>query len=366
MHFSGSSMIKVLDRYLLKYFLVALLLVAFGIGLLILVINMIEELQRFVDNNVPMKDIIIYYIYFAGWILKSFLPVFVLLAALISIGILARRNEILAMKASGISLYRIAAPFLVFSFLLSVAHIYYNEVIFANANKKRVEMSEYTIKKRPAREKNSVRNIYRQVNKNFFYTIASYNASTMEGRDIRLYRSDQDRLIELITAARIDYGSKGWVLHDGIKRIFEDSTETFDEFDSMTVSYIKEKPSDFEVPLGQPEDMSYSELSHYIKMMKRTGGPYQREMVDLRLKISYPFASFIVILICVPIASNPKRGGIAISVAVGTGIALLYFVCFKITQSFGYNERLTPDVAAWMINIIFLVAGLLIMWKTRK
>jgi lipopolysaccharide export system permease protein len=359
-------MLKVLDRYLLKYFIIALLLVTFGIGLLILVINMIEELQRFVDNDVPMKEIIIYYVYFAGWILKSFLPVFVLLAALISIGILARRNEILAMKASGISLYRIAAPFLIFTFLLSIAHIYYNEVIYAEANKKRVEIKEYTIQKRPSREKKTVRNIYRQVDKDFFYTIASYNAATMEGREIRLYRSDQDRLIELITAQRIDYGSKGWVLHDGIKRIFHDSTESFDQFDSMAVSYIKEKPSDFEIPLGKPEDMSYSELSHYIKMMKRTGGPYQRELVDLRLKLSYPFSSFIVILICVPIASNPKRGGIAISVALGTGIALLYFVCFKITQSFGYNERLEPDVAAWTINVIFLVAGLLIMWKTRK
>jgi len=359
-------MIKVLDRYLLKYFITALLLVMFGIGMLIIAINMIDELQRFVDNDVPMKDIITYYIYFAGWILKSFLPVFVLLAALISIGILARRNEILAMKASGISLYRIAAPFLVFTLLLSIGHIYYNEVIYAEANKKRVEMKEYTIRKRSPRHHTTTRNIYRQVNKNFFYTIASYNASTMEGREIRLYRSFQDRLAELITAPRLDYTSQGWTLYDGVKRIFEDSIESFEEFDTLVVSYIKERPSDFEVPLGKPEDMAYRELEHYIDMMKRTGGPYQRELVDLKLKLSYPLASFIVILICVPIASNPKRGGIAISVALGTGIALLYFIAFKVTQSFGYNERLHPDVAAWLINGIFFLTGLMITWRSRK
>ncbi len=359
-------MVKVLDRYLLKYFIFSLILVSLCIGLLIIAINMVEELQRFVDNQVPMKDIVTYYIYFAGWILKSFLPVFVLLAALISVAILARRNEVLAMKASGISLYRIAAPLLVFTFLLSIGHIYYNEVIYAEANKKRVEIKEYTIRKRSVKGRKTSHNIYRQVNKDFFYTIASYSATKMEGYEIRLYRSHQDRLVELITAKRLNYTSRGWTLYEGVKRIFEDSVETFDEFDSLSAAYIKEKPSDFEIPLGKPEDMSYRELEHYIKMMKRTGGPYQRELVDLRLKLSFPFSSFIVILICVPIASNPKRGGIAISVALGTGIAMLYFICFKVTQSFGYNERLHPDLAAWLMNGIFFITGIVIMLKARK
>ena len=78
------------------------------------------------------------------------------------------------------------------------------------------------------------------------------------------------------------------------------------------------------------------------------------------------FVSFIVILICVPIASNPKRGGIAISVALGTGIAMLYFICFKVTQSFGYNERLHPDLAAWLMNGIFFITGIMKMLKARK
>jgi lipopolysaccharide export system permease protein len=357
---------KVLDRYLLKYFLLSLILVSFCIGLLIVAINMVEELQQFVDHQIPITDIVTYYIYFAGWIVKSFLPVFVLLAALISIGILARRNEILAMKASGISLYRIAAPILIFTFLLSIGHIYYNEVIYADANKRRVEIKEYTIKKRSIKGKKTTRNIYRQVNKDFFYTIVSYNVPKMEGHNVRLYRSHKDRLVELITARRLHYTSRGWMLYEGVKRIFNDTTETFTEYDSLLAAYIKEKPSDFEIPLGKPEDMAYRELEHYINMMKRSGGPYRRELVDLKLKLSYPLSSFIVILICVPIASNPKRGGIAISVALGTGIALLYFVCFKVTQSFGYNERLHPDLAAWLMNGIFFITGIMIMLKARK
>lgn len=359
-------MIKVFDRYLLRYFLMSLITVALGIGILIVVINMIEELRHFIDHKVPLVDIFTYYLYFAGWVIKTFLPVFVLLAALISVGILARRNEILAMKASGISLYRIAAPLLIFCLLLSIGHIYYNEIIFPQANKRRVEIKEYTIDKQPEKKRLTTTNIYRQVSKDLFYTINAYNIAKMEGSDVKLYRSNENKLIELITAQKIRYTDKNWMLYSGVKRVFSGDNEQFITFDSLSVAYIKELPSDFEIPLGKPEDMGYFELEHYINTMKRTGGPYIRELVDLKLKLSYPLTSFIVILICMPIASNPRRGGIAVSFAQGAGIALFYFVAFKVTQSFGYNEKLSPDLAAWLINGIFFLIGLVIILRTKK
>ena len=359
-------MIKVIDRYLLRYFLMALITVTVGIGILIVVINMVEELRHFIDHKVPLIEILTYYLYFAGWVIKTFLPVFVLLAALISIGILARRNEILAMKASGLSLYRISTPLLIFCFLLSVGHIYYNEFLFPKANKRRVEIKEFTIDRQSEKKRLTTTNIYRQVSKDLFYTINAYNIAKMEGNDIKLYRSNENKLIELITAQKIRYTNKNWMLYSGVSRTFADDNERFIPFDSLSVDYIRELPSDFEVPLGKPEDMGYDELEHYINTMKRTGGPYIRELVDLKLKLSYPLSSFIVILICVPIASNPRRGGIAVSFAQGAGIALLYFVAFKVTQSFGYSEKLSPDLAAWLINGIFFFIGLVIMFRTRK
>lgn len=359
-------MIKTLDRYLLRNFISSLIIITLGFGILIIAINMVEELRDFIDHDVPLVQIFIYYIYFAGWILKSFLPVFVLLAALTSIGILARKNEILAMKAGGISLYRIAAPILILTFLLSIAHIYYNEYIYPPGNKKRVEMKEYTIKKISPKANKLVRNIYRQVNKDLFFVIQGYDIPKKEGSEIKIYRSKDDKLTEMISAKKIQYTSRNWMLYNGVRRLFYDSTETFETFDTLSVAYIKDKPSDFEKPLEKPEDMGYDELKHYIEVMKRTGAPYQRELVDLKFKLSYPFASFIVILICVPIASNPKRGGIAISFAVGSGIAMLYFVCFKVIQSLGYSEKLQPDLAAWLINGVFLLVGMVIMLRARK
>ena len=89
-------MIKRIDRYLLKHFFAALLVVMAAIGITIISINAVEELRDFVDHQVPLLKILEYYVYFGGWVVKSFFPMFILLAVLFSVSILARRQELLA------------------------------------------------------------------------------------------------------------------------------------------------------------------------------------------------------------------------------------------------------------------------------
>ena len=84
---------------------------------------------------------------------------------------------------------------------------------------------------------------------------------------------------------------------------------------------IEDKPSDLAKRIGKPEDMSLDELKYYIDLMKRTGGPYIQEQINLKLKYSYPLTSAIVMLICIPFAANPRRGGVAVSFATGAVIA---------------------------------------------
>ena len=112
--------------------------------------------------------------------------------------------------------------------------------------------------------------------------------------------------------------------------------------------------------------MSYDELKSYIELMKRTGGPYLRESIDLDIKLSYPLASVIVVLISIPFASNPRRGGIAVSIAAGALISLVYFVLFRVLQSAGYNERVPRELAVWGVNGLFFVVGLAAMVKAKK
>jgi lipopolysaccharide export system permease protein len=360
-------MIKKIDLYLLKSFFIALVVVILTIGFTIIVINMVEELRDFIDHDVPLVSILQYYLYFGGWVIKSFFPVFILLATLFSVSMLARRNEILAMKASGLSLYRITLPFLVVAILLAIFHFNYNEYIYPPANKKRLEIKRYTIEKKSKDALVKIHKIYRQISPGYFYTIENFNTDRREGDDFRLYKSVDNRLSQIITAQKIMFIDHVWRLKDVVVRNFGDSAkESFSRLDTMTVFAIKDQPDDFARKIGKPEDMGYDELKQYIDLMKRTGGPYVRESIDLKIKYAYPVTSIIVVLISIPFASNPRRGSLAVSFAAGALLALLYFVLFRTMQSAGYNEKIPEDLAVWGVNGLFLLAGLVLMAKARK
>lgn len=360
-------MLKKIDRYLLTRFFQALMVVIVAIGMTIIIINMVEELRDFIDHEVPLVTIIEYYFYFGGWVVKSFFPVFMLLATLFSVSILARKNEILAMKASGLSLYRIAAPFLIISLLLSIGHFYYSEYLFPSANARRLEIKKYTIERKSRRGLTKVNNVYRQINPGYFYTIATFNIPRAEGQDIKIYKTNGSRLSQIITAPTVTYENHTWIAKSGVVRSFDETGDArYTEFERMELTDITVTPEDFAQRLGKPEDMGLRELLRYIDLMKRTGGPYIRELVDAKLKYSYPLTTFIVVLISIPYAANPRRGGIAVSFAVGALIALVYFVLFRIMQSAGHNEKVPEYVAVWGINTVFFLIGLVSLIKARK
>lgn len=360
-------MIKRLDLYLLRHFFTALAVVTLGIGLTIIVINMVEQLRDFVDHQVPLLDILTYYFFFGGWVIKSFLPMFVLLAVLFSVSILARRKEILAMKANGLSLYRITAPYLVAAILLALGHFYYNEYVFPPINQRRVELKQFTIEKKSKEAMARVNNVYRQISPGYFYTIATFDATRGDGREFRLYRTSRNQASRIITADKIAFRDHYWRLEKGIIRDFDSTAqESFVEFDTLTVSDIKDKPDDFSQKIIDPQDMGVKELQRYIDLMKRTGGPYVRESVDLKIKYAFPMTSIIIILICVPFGANPRRSGIAVSFAMGATIALVYFILFRILQSAGYNEKVPEYIAVWGINALFLLIGIVLMVGARK
>lgn len=356
-----------LDRYILKLFFIALAVVVISISVMILVINLVELLSKFMDNNVPAEQIVEYYIYFWGWVLKLFIPVFILLATLFSLSYFAKNNEILAMKASGLSLYRITAPIIIVVMLLSAGHFYYNEYIFPPANKRLVEIKEFDIKKRSKRRYDQATNLYRQISPGNFYTISLFYVSKSEGKDFKLYQTKDNSLKELIIAPTITYTNYRWIARNGFIRTFGDSTkQTFLEFDSLYLDQIKDKPSDFSRKVGKPEDMGLEELKEYIALMKRTGGPHIRESIDLQIKYAYPLASLIVVLLSIPFAANPHKGGIAVSFSIGALIALIYFVLFKILQTAGYNEKVPDYIAVWGVNGLFFLFGLIGLIKARK
>ncbi len=359
-------MLKVLDRYILGRFFRSLVVVTFAVIILVVAINMVEKLRDFVDHNVPAKDVAQYYLYYSGWAVKSFLPIFVFLSGLFAIGVMAKNNEVRAVKASGVSLFRFTLPLLITALLLGGAHFYYNEYIFPPANKRMVELKEFTIQQRSKSSVINRRNLYRQVSDSVYYVIDLYSVPDRTGRGIKLYQRRKNTLGDFIAAREMRYNKGSWKLYDGSYRNLSDSGETFTTFDSLAVPLITDKPSDLERRLGAPDDMSYDELKYYIKLMKRTGGPYLAELVELKTKLSFPFTSLIVMILCIPLASRRRQSGIAGALAGAAGIILLYFVSYKVVKSLGAHGAIPPDIAAWGVNVTFFCVGVVMNIVSSK
>ncbi len=358
-------MTKRLDRYLLWRFILSLFIAVGTITIIALVVDLIENLERIVDNAASVKDVVLYYTYFIPWIYKITIPAAVLLAGLFSVGLLAKNNEILAMKSAGVSLYRIATPLLIFTFALSCFNFYFNEEILPITTQERNRIKHGDIEKRD-RKGQVMYNLSKQGVGGYIYHFEMYKAAREEAKNALVQRFDKDSLMESYRGEWMRFSNGQWHMINGVYRSFEDGKERFSQFDSIVLPQCKERPEEFEKFQGKPEDMGYRELEGYIEVLKKTGAPFTRELVDLKTKLSFPFTSFIVMFICIPMASNPKRSGVAMSFAIAAGVSLLYFVIFKVTQSLGYSGKLPPDVAAWSINIVFFLIGIIVFLRSHK
>ncbi len=359
-------MIRTIDRYLLSRFIISLAIAVGAIMLIAIIVDLIENLEKIVDNAASAGDVIRYYVYFLPWIYKIIIPAAVLLAGLFSIGLLARNNEILAMKSAGISLYRIALPLLVFSLFLSAANFFFNEEVLPTATRERNIIKKGTIEKKNEPRGSVLYNLSKQGEGGYIYHFEIFRPGRMEAKNCLVQRFERDSLKESYRGEKMRFDRGCWIIYNGAYRNFAEEKETYVRFDSLVLNNCREKPEEFEKYRGKPEDMGYRELAGYIGVLKKTGSAYTRELVDLKTKLSFPLTCFIVILISIPLASNPKRSGVAMSFAIASGVSLLYFVIFKVTQSLGYSSKLPPDVAAWSINILFLIVGLIIFSRAHK
>ncbi|MCK5125711.1 MAG: LptF/LptG family permease [candidate division Zixibacteria bacterium] len=359
-------MIKRLDRYLLWRFILSLIVAVGTITLIALIVDLIENLERIVDNAATLKDVVLYYVYFIPWIYKITIPASVLLAGLFSIGLLAKNNEILAMKAAGVSLYRIAMPLLIFTFFLSCFNFYFNEELLPIATKERNRIKHGEIEKKDQRKGQILYNLSKQGAGGYIYHFELFKTGRKEAKNALVQRFENDTLMESYRAEWMRFSNGQWHMINGVHRDFSGNRERFFKFDSLILASCKERPEEFEKYRGKPEDMGYRELEGYIGILKKTGAPFARELVDLRTKLSFPFTSFIVMFICIPMASNPSRSGVAMSFAIAAGVSLLYFVIFKVTQSFGYSGKLPPDMAAWSINVLFFIIGIFFFIRSHK
>jgi lipopolysaccharide export system permease protein len=367
--------VKIIDRYIVRQFLVSFFFGLIAFILIFVIANMMENLDDFIDANAPLKVVIEYYIAFIPEIIKFMTPMAVLLAALFITGRLSSQNELSAIKSTGTSLYRIMAPFLIVALIISLTSIIFNGWVVPYANQKKFYIERMHLNRSVAASNRY--NILFQEGLRRIVSINIYDSQAKCARqvsiqdfdtnDMTILRQRYDALQMQWIQRQEDDAQKGsWVLLNGTTRSFIDSTQTLVRFDSLKVGKLTLTPTDIEKKQRTPDEMNYTDLREFIENQKRAGQDVARWLVEYHFKLAFPFASIIMVLFGVPFASSRPRTGAALGFGIALAVAFIYLIFMKASQVFGYNGDLDPLLTAWLSNLIFLVTGIINLFRVQK
>jgi lipopolysaccharide export system permease protein len=354
-----------LFRYILGKVLRPLgLLFAISIGIFILV-DLFDHAHAFIDNEVPIGVGLLYYLYYMPLIFVLTSPVVMLLATLLSVGSLSRNYEIMAMKGSGVSLYRFLVPILMLALAVGAADVLVGELVLPGATRHRISIEESRIDKR---SEQAIRNepvFVRPDGVMFIARRLNTRTGTLEEPTVEHFgeRNEPTKRLDAETAVWQD---GRWVFFNGRERAFEGGGESVTAFDTFVSDYTEPTPEELSRRKLSPDEMSYSELSSYITRLRASGDDPRELAVQLRLKVSFPFVTLIMTLLGGTLAAGARRSGFALSFAAALAISFTYYGVLQVGQVLGRQGILVPWLGAWAANILFAGIGITMLVKAPK
>jgi len=360
---------KLFDRYIIRQFLSTALFSLLAVLVIFIVIDAMEKLDDFIDKQAAWHVIILYYVYFVPEIIKLIIPVAMLLASLFVTARLSTQSEWTALKSSGVSLYRLLVPYLAVAVLVSIVSVYFNGWIVPFANKKKFTIERIFLRKDIVTA--SAANIYVQDSPTRILSLGYFDDS----RDLASRVSIQDFSVvdPTIMVSRLDAvtmvwdsTARHWVLQNGTRRWFHKGNEQMEPFVLQPVTDLHFDPDDLRKRQQKPDEMSYYDLQDFIRNQQRAGQDVSRWQVDFYSKISFPFATVIVVLFGVPFSSIRRRGGVGVQLGISLLICFIYLIFMKVSQVFGYNGDINPLLTAWSANLLFFVAAVAVLLRVPK
>ena len=362
---------RILDEYVMREFLDVFFLVLLAFVLLMLIFTVFELLGDILRHNIGWSTVGEYLINLTPSMLYQIAPLAVLIAVLVTFGVLNRNSEIVAMKATGISLYRLVVPIVVISGIMAVGLFLFDEFYLPQANQ-RQEALRSIIKGRPPQTflNPEQKWIFGQPHSGepdriFYYQFFDRDRNEFANLSIFEFDPSTFALSRRIFASRVfwDQATVSWRFQNGWQRDIEGSSVTeYREFTQTSFSEIHEDPGYFEKESLQAQEMNFGQLNHYIGDLRQSGFDTMRLRVELWHKLAYPFIAVVMAVLAIPFALSMGRRGSLEGVAVAIAVALAYFVVDGLFGALGNVNYLPAALAACSSDILFgLVGGYLLL-----
>jgi LPS export ABC transporter permease LptG/LPS export ABC transporter permease LptF len=367
---------QLLDTYILSNFLFYLILVLASFVSLTLTYNFFELINDMLRNHISLREMFTYLFFLTPQLIYQMLPVSVLVAVLAALGVMSKQNEVIAFKACGVSLYRLAAPIVVGGLLLSGGLFAFDYYYVAAANRRQDALRDH-IKGRQTQTYLRPDRTWRMGSDGsriYYYRFFDNSGDENVMHEAFVFELDRKtfRLTRQIfaTEARWSTHLKTWVFEDGWTCAYQDSfctPATYATFKTRSFEELTEPPDYFLNEALQYKQMNFQQLDSYIKDLKQSGfeGTVKLQ-VQLFRKFSVPLFALIMALIAIPFGFLVGNRGAMTGIGISLGIAIAYLAIGALFEKLGDASLLQPSMAAWSPDAVFALAGLYLMLRMRS
>jgi len=350
-----------LDDYILRDFLMYLGMILSTFLMLLLVFTFFELLGDIVHNRVPLVLVGEYLLNVSPYFLYNTTPISVLIAVLVTFGLMQKANEITAMKATGISVYRVVLPVMVIAAILAAGLFFFDQFYLPTANQ-RQDALRNEIKGKPAQTylRPDRKWIFGQQSDIYYYEFFDPDQNRFGSISVFEFDPTNFALTRRIYAARAHWSDtlQKWIFEQGWQRTFRDTAiASYAPFEVATFQEFNEPPTYFKKEVKQTSEMNYEQLNNYIHDLQQSGFDVVRLRVQLQKKFAFPPITLVMAILAVPFALTAGRRGALAGVATAIGIAIVYWVAAGLFEAMGNTSQLPPALAAWSPDLLFGLAG---------
>jgi LPS export ABC transporter permease LptG/LPS export ABC transporter permease LptF len=364
---------RILDKYVVSEFLKIFFLVLAGFVSLILVFTVFDLLKDILSHDIGWSTVGQYLVNLTPSILYQTTPLAVLIAVLVTFGVLNRNSEIIAMKACGISLYRLVVPIVSIAAILSLCLFLFDQYYLPQANRKQEALRNIIKGKPPQTVLRPEQNwIFGQPNPGepdriFYYQFFVPGRSEFANLSIFEFDPATFALSRRIFAARAtwDPDSSSWQLLNGWQRDIDGANVSeYREFLKTSFAEIHEAPSYFQKESKKAQEMNFGQLESYIGDLSQSGFDTMRLRVELWHKLAYPIMAIVIAVLAIPFALFMGRRSSLTGIAVAIAVSLTYIVLNDLFENLGGVNYLPAALAAWSSDLLFALVGGYLLLRT--
>jgi len=355
--------VRILSGYVLRQFLPSLAVSFLAFIGIFVIIDLVDRLSSFLDRDIGVSTVLLFYACYVPYITVLILPMAMLLASLFCMGTLIRNRELMAMKAVGLSLYRIVFPIQMLALAVSLITFFIAAYVVPGANRERarIETGEGPWGPRLMRSQVILRDVDDQI-----LSMVSYYPQDRKGKQVTLDRYKNGILIEKVRAEEAVWEDMGWTFYRGERRFFRGEAEGVFKFEQLRPTGMTLIPEDLTRESRPVDQMRLDELEEFITRKVRNGVGAVRETVAWHLRMAFPFANFVIVLFGLPLAARIQGTARPLQIGVCLLASFVFYGSIQAGRAMGWNGVIPPFLGAWAANGFFSILGVILLVRTRK